>query len=367
MEKDLLQLQIALQFLEGIGIRRARIMASQYSQDLSKLFTDSCAHIHQRTGISLPLLKRMNRKKALEKALPYAQQIARQSANCLFITDANYPRRLRHCEDAPLLLFLMGDIDLNALYSAAVVGTRKPSTYGLKVTEDIVVGLSSYQPLIVSGMAYGVDIAAHKMCVERGVPTLGVLGHGLDRLYPSVHKHIARKMLNNGGLLTEFLPGTAPDRENFPKRNRIVAGMTDATIVVESKKSGGSLNTARLANDYHKDVFAVPGSLYSETSEGCNELIAKQGALLFAGVPDFIETMGWKQPNYAEVPEPPLAHFEKPVHQKIMSLLHAQTSHFDSIVQQTQLAQSDVSTALFELEMMGVIRAMPGMNYGLMR
>ena len=194
--------------------------------------------------------------------------IKKNNIKPLFYLNDNYPKRLLHCEDGPVLLYSKGDVEYNNPKVVSIVGTRKATDYGKEFCDKIVEELASHNPLIVSGLAYGIDVCSHKAALKNNIPTVGVLAHGLDRLYPSQHSSIANKMLENGGLLSDYKSRTNPDRENFPKRNRIVAGLSDLTIVIESSKKGGSLITAYLANDYNRDVFALPGRLNDSQSEG---------------------------------------------------------------------------------------------------
>ena len=302
LNNHLLQQQIAVSFLQGIGPVRARLLLSKVP-DIKCLFEYSLHDLAGLTGLSKALLKQMNRELALSLAQKELAFIEKNKIQPFFITDSAYPRRLKQCEDAPVILYGKGNLELNPLRTVAIVGTRNATEYGKQTCEELVRALADKNVLIVSGMAYGIDICVHQLCVRHNIPTVGVLGHGLDRLYPNAHKNVAKQMLNNGGLLTEFLPGTLPDRENFPMRNRIVAGMCDATIVIESKDKGGSLITAELANDYSRDVFAVPGNLGQIYSVGCNQLISQSKAHLYLGPEYFLKWMNWdndKKPKTAQ-------------------------------------------------------------------
>ena len=258
-------------------------------------FEMSDVELCQRLTIKPSMLRKMDRKAALLEAKASWKDNYDTGAKMTFLSDADYPRRLKQCEDAPLMLFQKGKFDLNNSRMLAIVGTRKPTNYGMHVAETLVKSAKGSGITIVSGLAYGIDVWVHKLCLKYNVPTLAVLGHGLDRIYPYAHRQVAQDMLKKGGLLTEFVTGTNPDRENFPKRNRIVAGLCDATLVIESKRKGGSLITAELANDYNRDVFAVPGQLGHEMSEGCNWLIANDKAHLYSasGINDENDGVGF--------------------------------------------------------------------------
>ena len=219
--------------------------------------------------------------------------IEKHNITPLFLTDAAYPQRLLHCYDAPTLLFYKGTADLNASKIVSIVGTRTNTDYGKTITEKLVQDLAEQNVLIVSGLAYGIDAFAHKAALKAQLPTVGVVGHGLDKVYPYAHTGLAKEMLQNGGLLTEFFSGTKPDKHNFPLRNRVVAGLADATVVVETLVNGGSMITAKLADAYNRDVFAVPGRTIDAKSAGCNYLIQHNKAILLTSAKELLEVMGW--------------------------------------------------------------------------
>lgn len=300
----------------------------------------------------------------IEKEIAFMEKYRIQP---LFCTDPAYPRRLLHCYDNPAMLYYRGNASLNAPRMINIVGTRHPSAYGRSVCEMLVAGLSAAGVSIVSGLAYGIDIIAHKTALKAGIPTIGVLAHGLDRIYPPAHKQVAVQMLEQGGLLTDFPSRTAPDRQNFPKRNRIVAGICDATIVIESGMRGGSLITADLANGYNRDVFCIPGRLHDPQSAGCNYLIRQNKAVLLTGAADILALMGWEEqagagPAVQTRLFPELSEAE----QLIMSLFREKSQrHLEELYLQTRLSGSQVATAVFNLEMQSVLRSLPGQLYEL--
>jgi len=311
----------------------------------------------------------------------------------LFCTDPAYPQRLLRCYDSPAMLYYKGTASLNPPRMINIVGTRHPTAYGRAVCESLVRELTDAGITIVSGLAYGIDIIAHKTALKEGVPTIGVLAHGLDRIYPPAHKQIAVEMLEQGGLLTDFPSQTPPDRQNFPKRNRIVAGICDATIVIESGMRGGSLITADLANGYHRDVFCIPGRLHDPQSAGCNYLIKQNKAALLSGAADLLAMMGWEekvagreeQPVNGRgegasidtlqrdaggvttaVRQPELFPELSGEEQLILSLFREKSQrHLEELYLQTQLSGSQVATAVFNLEMLSVLRSLPGQLYEL--
>ena len=289
--------------------------------------------------------------------------------------DSNYPQRLKECDDAPLLLFYKGNAPLNAKRVVSIVGTRKCTTYGQDLIQRFVKDLRQLCPqvLIVSGMAYGVDINAHRSALENGFDTVAVLAHGLDYLYPPRHKPTADAMLHQGGLLTEFFTHTNADKVNFVRRNRIVAGMADCTILVESAAHGGGMITARLSRDYNRDTFAFPGAVGAKYSEGCNRLIREQTASLITCAQDFVEAMGWQEDTQLQQAQqqgierqlfPTLSADE----QKIINVLSADNDQqINRLTVTTNIPISRLSALLFELEMKGILRSVVGGKYHLIK
>lgn len=364
MEKQQLIYRIALSLLHGIGPKKAGQLISKMG-GVEPIFTERLATLRKATGFNSDLLKQMDRDHALIEAEKQLEYIVKHKINVHFYLDNNYPRRLRQCADAPLILYSKGDFDPNPVRAVSVVGTRTATEYGKFLCEELIHTLEGNEIQVVSGMAYGIDIIAHQNCVKRKIQTVGVLGHGLDRIYPSAHKRTAEMMLEHGGVLTEFLPGTKPDRENFPMRNRIVAGMTDATIVVESKASGGSLITADMALDYNKDVFAYPGNVGQTHSEGCNLIIQKDKARLITNGSDFLDLMGWIAPKNQSAQRRIQFDQLNSEETEIIQLLGDQGLHIDVIAMQLKKPVSSISVLLLTLEIKGVIKSLPGNRYGI--
>ena len=303
-----------------------------------------------------------------EEELKYTEK---NQIQCITLNEAAYPSRLRECEDAPLALFYRGNAPLNALRIVSIVGTRHATAYGADLCLSFIEELKEQCPdvLIVSGLAYGIDIHTHRASLQNGFPTIGVLAHGLDRIYPAAHRKTAIDMMDHGGLLTEFMSGTNPDRQNFVKRNRIVAGMSDATIVVESAVKGGALITAELAESYHRDCFAFPGRTKDLYSAGCNELIKNNRASLILSAEDFVNAMGW---NLSSTPSsktiqrelfPELNEEEKNIVQVLQR--NPDGIQINILVVETNIPINRMSALLFELEMKGVVRALAGGVYRL--
>jgi DNA processing protein len=264
-----------------------------------------------------------------------------------------------------MILYSKGPLNLNQEKIVSVVGTRNQTDYGAFILEELIQTFNGNNILVVSGLAYGVDISAHRLCIENNISTLGVLGHGLDRIYPAKHKNIALKMLEQGGLLTEFGIGTNPDRENFPMRNRIVAGIADATIVIESKAKGGSMITAELANDYNRDVFAVPGDVNKPFSEGCNLLIRKEKAHLITNGNEFLRFMNWSNLDTKPKQKILFEHFDEN-EKMILEILSNQSDiHMDVLSIRTQLSASKMNVILFNLEMKNAVKQLSGRRYRL--
>ena len=284
--------------------------------------------------------------------------------------DEAYPCRLAECADAPLVLHSLGNVDLNARRIVSIVGTRHASEYGKALCENFVADLARFAPgtLIVSGLAYGIDVCAHRAALKAGLPTIGVLAHGLDRIYPGAHRATAKQMLENGGLLTEFMSGTEPFPSNFLQRNRIVAGMADATVVVESASKGGSLITASLALGYDRDCFAFPGRVNDQYSQGCNELVSRNRAALITSAYDFVEAMNWEvstAKKSADELQTELFPNLLPEETAVMTALRENSDglQVNQMVVQLNIPINRLLPLLFEMEMKGLVKAVAGGCY----
>jgi DNA processing protein len=360
-----LEHQIALTLLTGGGKKKIRKILAHF-EDSTEFFKATKHRLKTIPGVGEKFLQQLDRNNALKEAEKYTVFFDKHKIQTLFYTDDEFPYRLNQCDDAPILVFKKGIMTCNSPRVVSIVGTRNASSYGKKICEELIHSFVGKNILVVSGLAYGIDIYAHKLCTELGIQTIGVLGHGLDRIYPHVHQPIAQKMLENGGLLTEFLPGSKPDRENFPMRNRIVAGMCDATIVIESGERGGSLITAELANDYARDVFAFPGDITREYSKGCNYLIQKNKAHLITSSEDFFEMMDWKDTPKIDNKQLQLFADLDEQEQKIVSLLkESQEVSLDVLAIKTEIPVRLMSGILLGLELKGVVKALPGKRFGL--
>lgn len=324
-------------------------------------------------GVNNRVVEALDCPQALMRAGQEYEFAESKQIRCLTLADEYYPSRLRECDDAPVILFFKGNADLNSLHLINMVGTRNASDYGKQLCATFLRDLKVLCPdvLVVSGLAYGIDIHAHRAALANGLPTIGVLAHGLDRIYPSVHRKTAVDMVQHGGLLTEFLTGTNPDKHNFISRNRIVAGMCDATIVVESAAKGGSLITADIAESYHRDCFAFPGRTMDPASVGCNQLIRDNKAALLLSAEDFVKAMCWDKSSQSSKTEsiqrdffPELSEEE----QRVVQILEKQgDQQINALVVEADIPIHKMNAILFELEMKGVVRVLAGGMYQLLR
>lgn len=356
--------QIALNFIPGIGDYLIKQLIS-YSGSAEAVFNTNQKKLLKIPGIGPVTAKLISAKKPIEKAEEAITRAEKENVQVLLYTDEHYPARLKHINDAPTLLYYKGNADLNTKKIVSIVGTRKATVYGRGITEEIVQGLKPHNALIVSGLAYGIDITAHKCALNTELPTLGVMASGINVIYPAVHKKLAGQMIENGGLLTEHSYDKIPDAHNFPSRNRIIAGMADAIIVVEAAKKGGALITAEVANGYNKDVFAVPGNVKATYSAGCNNLIKQHKAHLLSGVRDLEYIMNWE----ANTPPPhPLDLGELEGNELLVATElrgHSTGIQLDNLSWKTQLPVNQLAGILLNLEFKGLVSALPGKKYKL--
>ena len=362
---------IALTMVPGIGHIGAKHLIDGMGNavDVFRLRKEIPERIPE---VSQRVIEALDCPQAVLRAEQEYEFIRKNRISCLSFHDEAYPSRLRECEDAPVVLFFKGNADLNSLHIQNMVGTRNATDYWTQICATFMRDLKALCPdvLVVSGLAYGIDIHAHREALANELPTVGVLAHGLDRIYPHVHRKTAVDMLEKGGLLTEFLSGTNPDRHNFISRNRIVAGMCDATIVIESAEKGGSLITAELAEGYHRDCFAFPGRISDEYSKGCNRLIRDNKASLLLSAEDFVQAMGWNIPmTLSEKVSVQRSLFIElsEEEQKIVAILEKLGNlQINSLVVEADIPVNKMTALLFELEMKGVIRVLAGGMYQLL-
>ncbi len=285
--------QVALTMVPHIGTVHAKILINHFGE-AKAIFTSREKDLGRIDGIGFIRARYISRFNNFSRAEEELRFIEKFQVRMFFLNAPGYPKRLLHCTDSPTLLYYRGAADLNAAKIISVIGTRCNSDYGKQLTETLVRELAPQEVTIVSGLAFGIDAIAHKAAIKNGLPTIGVLGHSLDKIYPPEHHSLAVEILQQGGLLTEFKSKTKPDKHNFPTRNRIVAGMSDATLVIETGLKGGSMITADLANGYNRDVFAIPGKTTDSKSAGCNYLIRSNKAALITDAAQLIDAMGWR-------------------------------------------------------------------------
>ena len=358
---------IGLSLIKGVGDILARQLL-QYFGNAEVIFTEKKSALEKVPGIGEYKASNIieSRKEVLDTAEKELLFIEKNKIQLYTLPDENYPGRLRECPDAPIAFYYKGNADLNASHIISIVGTRHASEYGRELTASFIHDLANSFPelLIVSGLAYGIDICAHRNALKNNLPTVGCLAHGLDRIYPAVHRNTATEMLKNGGLLTDFVSNTNPDRENFLKRNRLIAGLADATIVVESAEKGGALVTANIACSYSRDIYAFPGRVNDERSIGCNRLIQNNKAGLITSAHDLIMALCWDTDIKKEqAKQKTLIFKEKPAHPILAFLTEQGESQINDIALTMDIPVHQLTTILFELEMSGHITALPGGMY----
>jgi len=356
---------LGLTLIKGVGNVSARHLV-EYFGSAKAVFTEKKHLLEQVPGIGEYIAKNIRESETtvLKRAEKEFSFIEKNKISVYSITDDNYPVRLRECQDAPVVFYFKGIADLNASHIISIVGTRKATEYGRSLTDSLIKDLAKDFPdvLIVSGLAYGIDIYAHRCALKYETQTVGVLAHGLDRIYPSIHRSAAVEMLHKGGLLTEFMSETNPDRENFLQRNRLIAGLTDATIVVESAEKGGALVTADIAFSYGRDVYAFPGRVADKYSKGCNRLVQMSKAGLITSANDLVTALCWdagkKRPKQMDI-----KFDNKPDHPIISLLAEKGEFHINELAVLMDIPIHQLSSMLFELELAGHIKAFPGGIY----
>ena len=363
---------IALSMIPMVGSVIARQLIS-YCGSAEAVFSAPLRQLTTIPGIGPKLRDHLsNRNQWLAVAQREIEQCARQEIEVITLDSPHYPERLRHMYDAPITLFYRGTARLDSTKVVSVVGTRQATHYGRRVTEELIASLAHYRDLlIVSGLAYGIDITAHRAALHAGLPTVGVMASGLDIIYPAAHRSDALAMLRQGGLLTESPLGTKPDGPRFPARNRIIAGLSDAVIVVEAAEKGGALITANLANDYDREVFAVPGSLYQKYARGCHRLIKEHKARLITEGQDIVAMLNWDLPHGRitpqTVPSPEVMASLDEKETAVAMLLDQQRAGMllDEISWQSQIPVNQLAGVLLSLEFKQVVKALPGRKFQL--
>ena len=358
MHKDL-KYQIGITLIDGVGDITAKKLIA-YCGGVEAVFSEKKSALLKIPDIGSTAANAVLSQRVLAQAEKEIEFIHNRDINPLFYLDDGYPERLRYCDDAPVMLYCAGNMDLNRKRMVSIVGTRSATTHGKKFCEDLVEQLAHNDVSIISGLAYGIDITAHKAALRHGIETCAVVAHGHDRVYPNLHSGVLQRMYDKGGLVTEFVSGTRPDRENFPKRNRIIAGLSDAIVVIESAKKGGSLITAEIANSYNRDVFAVPGRISDQYAAGCNWLIKTNKAVLLESTKDLEYVMGWEEKGKKAGAQKKLFLQLKPEERVLVNLLSEQNLGIDMLCLKSQFSSSKVAATLTNLEFSGVVTCLPG-------
>ena len=364
MTNDLLY-QIALTLVPNIGSVQAKVLIEHFgsAENIFKAKRKELGNIENIGEIRAAAIRKFTDFPVAEEEILF---IEKYKIVPLFLTDKNYPRRLLHCYDAPTILFYRGTADLNATKIISIIGTRSNTDYGKLVTEKLIADLKEHNVIVVSGLAFGIDAIAHKAALQHELQTIAVLAHGLDTIYPSQHKALAKEIVQQGGLLTELMKNTKPDKHNFPKRNRIVAGLADAAIVIETAVKGGSMITAELANNYNRDVFAFPGKTTDNKSTGCNHLIKNNKAVLLTDASQLSEMMNWQ-------PKKPKPKIQKELflnlnddEKVIVNILKQKEAvHIDELYLKSGLSSSSIAASILNLELQNAVVSLPGKMYKL--
>ncbi len=365
MPANLLKYKIGISLIPKIGpVLTKRLIA--YCGSLEAVFYEKKSKLLKVPGIGEKLIEHIINNNVLELADKEIEFINKNNITTLFYLDKSYPKRLKQCEDAPVIIYLKGKTNLDKQKVISVVGTRNATDYGRETCTKLVDSLAArnHDVTIISGLAYGIDICAHKAALKNKMETIAVLGHGLSTLYPSLHKNIANQITEHGALLSDFASYETPERQNFVKRNRVIAGLADATIVVESGEKGGALITADIANSYNRDVFAFPGKVNDKFSIGCNKLIKTNKAALIEDVKDLEYIMGWEVDKKADVTQKKLFIELSEEEKKVMDIFGENNElTIDQIAINCNLPVSKISFLLINLEFNGLVKCLPGKVY----
>ncbi|GDX51005.1 DNA processing protein DprA [Bacteroidota bacterium] len=367
LSNEKLKYAIALSRIAGVGDVIAKTLVS-YCSGVENIFSKKKSQLLKVPGIGPILADAIVNYTDFSNEEKEIAFLRKHKIQTVFFTDANYPLGLKQVSDSPILLFQKGELNLNEGRFISLVGTRNATDYGKEWTSKFIEEIAAYHPTIVSGLAFGIDIAAHRAALKYGLKTIAVLGHPLNTIYPGQHRSTAEKIIEQGCLLTEFSTLDEFRKENFPERNRIVAGMCEATIVVESAAKGGALITAEIASSYNKDVFAVPGRIGDQYSAGCNYLIKQNKAALIENAEEFVQVMNWQSDEKKNAPIKQRQLFpELDANEQLAvdMIQQRETIHVDELMLQLKLSSSQFAAAVLGLELKGVIKVMPGKMYKL--
>lgn len=365
-----LKYQLGISLIKGIGPKLARNLVA-YIGDEQAVFSQSLRALTAIPGIGMGLAAAIKAADVLTRAEQELEFIHKHDIKVLYFTDDDYPQRLTHCADAPIALYVKGSTGLNANRVIGIVGTRQASEDGRVNCERLIEELATRYPetMVVSGLAYGIDVCAHKAALKYGLPTFGVLAHGLDRIYPSLHRNVARQMIEEGGLITEFMSGTNPDKPNFVRRNRVVAGLVDALVMVESGIKGGAIITARIAQSYNRDVLAFPGRVSDELARGGNYLIKNNIAALIENVEDLEYALGWECQEKREATQGALFISFNSAEEECLYNVLVQNKELtaNELSHKSGIPVSRVSATMLSLEFNGLVKCLPGNAFRLLR
>jgi len=356
--------EIAITMVAGVGDVNAKKLI-KHCGSAEAVFREDARKLKMIPNIGMGIINALKDSSVIHRAEKELNFVRDNNISLLYYKEDGFPERMRNCYDSPVLCYFMGNCNINAKRVLSIVGTRKASKYGIFMCSEIIEALREMDVLIVSGLAYGIDVCSHLSALDKGMNTIGVLGHGLDRIYPSAHHKVAVRMIANGGLITDFPSSTKPDKENFPKRNRIIAALSDGVLVVEAAKSGGALITADIADSYNKEVMAVPGRANDKYSKGCNEIIKSHKATMVENVEDIIECLNWDVKNQKSVQT--IIFDELNADEKVvLGLLNRNgESGLDWLFANSKLSFSRLSELILLLEFKGFIRILPGKRYRL--
>lgn len=366
---DELVYELALNLVPKVGPNLYRNIIA-YTGSARAFFEISVGKLGKVPRVGKKLIEyRKSADQVIQEADKIIESCLKKNIRIITLSNSDFPKRLKSVEDSPTVLYTKGNVNLNPERSIGIVGTRNATEYGRTITKKIIEELHPLQPTIISGLAYGIDIEAHKMALNTAIPTIGVLGSSVHQVYPSIHKSTAEDMFELGGLVSEYPPGTEMHPANFPQRNRIIAALADAIIVVEAAKKGGALITAEIGYSYNKEIFAVPGNLMSTHSEGCNNLIKQLKASIYTGVKDIEDALSWtKETNGNQIKKPLLdiQQFEGEEKAILQLLLSQKELEIDQLAIQLDLSISTLASKLLTLEFQGLIKSLPGKKYRLL-
>ena len=360
MEKDELHYKMALSKVDGVGPVRYKKLMELFGS-AQEVFKQKPKRLKAIAGISeakCQVILGFNQFDRIEKEIAFA---AKNNIQIIDYESPLYPSKLRQCVDSPIILFYKGNANLNHPKIISVIGTRLSTEYGKRICEELIEELKPYDVLITSGLALGIDAIAHKASIKANMPTLGVVAHGLDIIYPAANRNLASEMLLNGGLLTEYYSNAIPDKGNFPSRNRIVAGISDATLIIETDRKGGSMITAEIAYSYNRDVFCVPGRITDAKSSGCNYLLKSLKAQMVTSADDIAESLGWTKPKKQKPTQRQLfIELNTNEHTVVELLKTKEQMHVDEFYNNSPMNSSELASTLLSLEMQNIIRVLPG-------